>query len=148
MKIKIETGLNFETTQVVVQAKQENEEVAQLINYISNFEKQKDFISIKKEDTFHVIKQSEIVLVSVQGQEVLITTQTDTYTTKGRLYKIIENLDAQKFMQVSKNTVINVDTLIKLESYFSGSMLAILKNGQKVPVSRSYLANVKKYFTL
>ena len=49
------------------------------------------------------------------------------------------------FMQISKQTIINLSYIKSVEAGFSGTLLLKLKNGLSDYVSRKYLPELKKY---
>lgn len=55
-----------------------------------------------------------------------------------------DRLPSDYFVQVSKQSLINLDHLQMMEASFSGNMLAILTNKTKVIISRRYLKNLEE----
>lgn len=145
LKIKIVANNDTDEIEVIICANKENEKTEQLAKYIENFEKNKKFLFCKTDKGIEFINQQEIECIEIIGKNIKIITENKCYETNGRLYQIIENLDATFFLQISKSAVININKLIRLENYFSGSMLAYLKSGYKVAVTRSFLPNLKKH---
>lgn len=76
--------------------------------------------------------------------EITITSRSKVYVTKGRLYKFLEKNNYESFVQVSKSCVINIKQLVKLETSFSGNMIAFMKSGKTVTVSRGFLPKLKQ----
>ena len=57
----------------------------------------------------------------------------------------MEKLLGSGFMRISKSTLINLKQINSVEPSFHGTMLVILKNGNKDYISRKYLPAFKKY---
>jgi two-component system LytT family response regulator len=53
-------------------------------------------------------------------------------------------LDANRFVRVHRSILLNIDRLAKLELYSKDSWLAVLKDGQQLPVSRAGYARIKE----
>jgi two-component system response regulator LytT len=144
MKLSFETDKTLNETYVKVISDSYTEEIGNLMNYIEGYENSDKMLSIKESDTVHILRQEEIQAIEVLGGDVKIFSLKEEFTIKERLYKIVERLNKRDFVRVSKSSVININALVKLETYFSGTMIAILRNGQKVTVTRTYLSDLKK----
>lgn len=144
MKVAFELDKSVEEIHVNIIDSNYSKKTMNLIEYIENFENNQNVLSIKHDDSIHFIAQEDIELLEVNGGEVTIVTASDEIVTINRLYKLMEKLNMSDFIQVSKSSVININALVKLETYFSGTMLAILKCGRKVNVTRTYLVNLKQ----
>lgn len=124
-----------------------NNEVSELISHIKNYES-KDYIVINVDKAHHIIKKTDIVYIEVNVDMISLKTINDLYQFRYRLYKILEDINSARFIQVSKYCIINMDYLSKIETSFSGNMYAILKNDIKVNVSRTYYRNLKQYLNI
>lgn len=129
---------------VNISAKELNSEVKELLSHIENFSGTEKVIPIKTEDSIYVIPIKDVELIEVMGGEITITSKGEEYVTKGRLYKFIEKNKYENFVQISKSCVINIKYLVKLETSFSGNMLAFMKSGKTVTVSRGFLSRLKQ----
>ena len=63
---------------------------------------------------------------------------------KRKLYEI-EELSAS-YLRISKAQIVNADRIERLTPLFNGRLEAILKNGEKVIISRQYVPELKKHF--
>lgn len=124
-----------------------NNEVSELISHIKNYES-KDYIVINVDKAHLIIKKTDIVYIEVNVDMISLKTINDLYQFRYRLYKILEDINSARFIQVSKYCIINMDYLSKIETSFSGNMYAILKNDIKVNVSRTYYRNLKQYLNI
>ncbi|MFV8214762.1 LytTR family DNA-binding domain-containing protein, partial [Streptococcus pluranimalium] len=61
-----------------------------------------------------------------------------------RLYQFKEKVGSQDMIQVSKQSLINIRHLERMEASFSGNMTAFLTGGLKIAVSRRYLKVLEK----
>lgn len=84
-------------------------------------------------------------MVKVEGRDVRIYTQDQSYYAKKRLYEIKEQAS---FVQIAKGILINGEYLDSIEPGLSGTMRIRLKNGLSDCVSRHYLPAFKKYLGL
>lgn len=152
MEFNFELDKNIHQPQVLIKAPSLTEDIRELMEYLESLgtnneeelEKNKSVLTVREGEKIYVFKQEEIEFIEIQGEELCIHTNSGICTTRGRLYKMIERLSKEIFVQISKSCVINIYQLERLETYFSGTMMAVLKSGKKVPITRTYLNYVKK----
>ena len=94
-----------------------------------------------------VLKPEDIYMVRVENGDTVIYGEKRSFFSSKRLYELADQL-GNKFMQISKSTLINLSYMDSIEPGFSGTLLLKLKNGSKDYVSRKYLPEFKKYLGL
>ena len=94
-----------------------------------------------------VLKPEDIYMVRVENGDTVIYGEKRSFRSPRRLYELASQL-GNKFMQISKSTLINLSYMDSIEPGFSGTLLLKLKNGSKDYVSRKYLSEFKKYLGL
>lgn len=104
-------------------------------------------LTVKEEDTYHILKPEEIYMVRTEDQQLMLYTQAQHYTSNKRLYEVEQLLGAD-FFRISKTTLVNLRYLDSVEPSFNGTMYLKLKNGSKDYISRKYLPAFKKYLGL
>ena len=135
--------------EVVVKSKAHTPEVQALLNYLHRYKSENlDIIPLKTSDRIEMVKVSDIILVDVDGTDLLIDTRYGQLRTKERLYKLQERVNHPDLLQISKHALININHLDYLEDSFSGAMTAFLSNKIKTTVSRKYLKDLAKYLGL
>lgn len=150
MEINFENNPNLpaDAVQVTVTAAQKGPAVDDLMAYLQRYQPAKtlsamnDVITVKTADEILVIKVAQIILVDVNGAELLIQTANQQIVSNERLANFLERLNRDNFVQISKHAVINLDQLQSLSNSFSGNMTAILAAGNKSTVSRRYVKNL------
>lgn len=122
-----------------------DDEVQAVMTYLEKYEVLKmDVIPIKTADRLHLVKVTSIIAVEVNGDQLEITTREGIFKVRERLFRFKEKLSSYDFLQVSKQSLININDLKSLEASFSGNMLALMGNGMKVSVSRRFLKDLEK----
>ena len=89
----------------------------------------------------------DIYMVRVENGETKLYTQQNTFTSRKRLYELLNQL-GDGFLQISKACAVNLSYLQSVEAGFGGSLLLKMKNGLSDYVSRKYLPNLKSYLGL
>lgn len=120
-------------------------EVNSLMTYLESYAQEKsDIIPLKTPDGIRLLKKDSIIAVDVDGRQLQLKTLKGNFYITERLYQFKERMNSTDIVQVSKQSLININHLNKLEASFSGNMLAILINDVKVMVSRRYLKNLEQ----
>lgn len=114
-------------------------EVESIIHYLEQLTASKtDLVPLKVDDRIMFLKPKELIAIEMEGQQLSIRTINGDYTVRERLYRMKDRLNGD-FVQVSKQSLLNIKHLKSMEASFSGNMLAILSRNIKVVVSRRYL---------
>lgn len=104
-------------------------------------------LTAQYEDKIIILKPEEIYMVRIEHGDTILYGKEKIYYSKKRLYELSEQL-GNRYMQISKSTLVNLAQLDSVEAGFSGTLLLKLKNGCKDYVSRKYLPEFKKYLGL
>lgn len=85
----------------------------------------------------HVLPVETIDYLEAQDDYVAIRVAGRTYLKQERLSAIADQLDGRRFVRVHRSYIVNVERLLRIELYAKDSRLAYLKDGTKIPVSRT-----------
>jgi len=100
-------------------------------------------VVIKKSDKIHVISTSDICYLEAQDDYVMIYTDDGRYL-KQQTMKYFENhLDPEQFIRVHRSYIANISCIERIEPYEKTNYILILRDGNKVPVSRSGMQVLK-----
>ncbi|EJE99326.1 LytTR family DNA-binding domain-containing protein [Liquorilactobacillus mali] len=134
---------------VVVKASRQSDETSTLMEYIKRAgQESSKIVPVKTADRIIIVKVEDIILADVQKDTLTIETVTDQYVLQERLYKFMQKLPNEVFVQVSKHAVINIDYLIALEDSFAGAMIARLEKNLRTSVSRKFLVDLERHLGL
>lgn len=92
-----------------------------------------DRILVRDNNTVHVIAAADILWIEAQDDYVAIKTRDEVYLKLERLTNLENQLDEQHFKRIHRSYIVNADYLVRIEN----QKWAVLKNGTKLPVSRS-----------
>ena len=144
MKVNIELSKDYNPPHATIYTDEITDEVQQVVDVLNK--KDVPFIG-NKEDRMYMIKPEEIYMITIIDKKTMIYTQDDHYISKKRLYELSEHL-GHHFMQISKQTIVNLVFIESIEASFNGCLLLKLKNGTSDYVSRKYLPALKRYLGL
>jgi two-component system LytT family response regulator len=91
----------------------------------------------------HVLPIDRIDYVEAQDDYIAIRSEGKTHLKQQRLTELESSLDQKRFVRIHRSYILNVDRLARLELYAKDSRMAVLKDGTKLPVSRSGYEKLK-----
>jgi two-component system LytT family response regulator len=84
-----------------------------------------------------IVPVQQIAAIIAEGELLHVTTaRNERHTITYRLKNLERMLDPLRFIRLGRGTLVNVDLITKIHVMPGGNYLAILSNGQKLPVSR------------
>ena len=85
----------------------------------------------------HIIPADEILYVEAADDYVAIQTADKTHIKQDRLQNLEKLLDPKIFCRTHRSCLLNLNYLSGIESETKDSKIAIMKNGSRLPISRS-----------
>jgi len=101
-----------------------------------------DRILIRDGGDVHVIPLVKIDYVEAQDDYVCYRAEGKRYLKQQTLADVETALDPSRFVRIHRSYILNIDRLAKLELYAKDSHAAILRDGTRLPVSRSGYARL------
>lgn len=101
-------------------------------------------LPIKTNERIYLLPPSEILSVSVVKGLTEVVVENHCYQTCEPLNHLIDKLPAQRFIRVHRSYVINVFEVSEIQPWFNQTLQVTMSNGDKIPVSRSYLTQFKE----
>jgi two-component system LytT family response regulator len=94
-------------------------------------------IPVRHREEVAIVPVQQISSIVADGELLNITTvRNERHTITYRLKDLERMLDPEKFIRLGRGTLANVDQISKVAVMPGGTHVAILANGQKLPVSR------------
>lgn len=136
-------SLELDAIDVTVRSQRLTPPVQQFIDYLTIYQSEgPDIIPVKTADRIEMLRVADLILVEVEGTSLVLETLRGRFIITERLYRFQERLNNPDFVQVSKQSLININHLDYLEDAFSGTMTAFLTKTLKTNVSRKYLKDL------
>jgi two-component system LytT family response regulator len=101
---------------------------------------------IKSSGKHVFINTSDIWWIESSGNYVQIHLSDSRYLIRGSLKKMEEKLDPEKFVRVHQSTLVNVKKIKYTEPALYGSYEIVLKNEEKLKMSRTYKEALDEYY--
>lgn len=104
-----------------------------------------DLLSIELSDRSVVVKKQTIIAATVNNGNLTITVPQKSYQTKKTLHWLKQQLiNYPQFMQVHRSALINLEEIVEVQPWFNQTVLLIMSNHLKIPVGRSYQAQLNQ----
>ncbi len=113
---------------------QEQPEVRQLLNHVGQ---RPTRILIRDRNQVHVIAVDKVEFVQAQDDYINIRSGGRTFLKTQSLAELAVQLDPAQFVRVHRSYLLNLDYLQSLERATKDNFVAVLRDGQQIPVSRS-----------
>ncbi|HEM5183576.1 TPA: LytTR family transcriptional regulator [Streptococcus suis] len=143
MKVKLAISPDIVEDLVTIEAQAMSEQVAHLVSYIQNLDKQRSDLTVKKGEQVYLVEHGEIVRFYLEGKVLQVETVETTYTSSLRLYQVKKDLPAN-FLQISQSEIIHIKQLDYLKLTANGLVKLVMKNGSVTYSSRRYLKVIKE----
>ncbi len=96
-------------------------------------------LALPTADRVVLLDPEQILYVQAQGDLVRVVTREGSYEVRTTLREVAQRLPPARFLRVHRSYLVNLDHVVKLYTFFSGTMLLRLDdpNRTEIPVSRS-----------
>src|ERR1700744_3345504 len=107
-------------------------------------ERRLDRLGVKKGGTKRFIRAIDIDWIEAAGVYVTLHVGGKELLYRAALNDLAERLDPRRFVRVHRSALVNIESIIQLEPMSHGEFEAVLKNGSRTRVSRTYRALLEK----
>ncbi|PIE87023.1 MAG: DNA-binding response regulator [Bacteroidetes bacterium] len=101
-------------------------------------------IVIKDGSSIKIIPIQDLIYLEAYDDYVKVHTAEKKYLKKKTLTYYEKTLDKQQFVRIHRSYIINLLELTGIEPFEKNSYRAILKNGERIPISRSAYGPLKE----
>ena len=102
-----------------------------------------DRVLVRDGDQIHVVPAQRLDYVEAQDDYVLLVAGEQRLRKQETLGKLESQLDPNDFVRIHRSYLLRIDRLARLERYAKDSRVAILRDGSRLPVSRSGYARLR-----
>lgn len=95
-------------------------------------------VTVRDERGYLLLGVDEVFYIEADGNYVTFHLERDSHRHRETLTNLESRLDPSRFVRVHRSAILNLDRVQRIEPWYSGDMLAILRNGAKVKISRTY----------
>jgi len=107
-------------------------------------ERRLDRLVVKAGGTTRFIRCIDIDWIEAAGVYVTLHVGGKELLYRAALNDLAEKLDPRRFVRVHRSALINIESVVQLEPISHGEFEAVLKNGARTRVSRTYRGQLEK----
>ncbi len=103
-----------------------------------------DRLAVKSAGLTQLVRVAEIDWIDAAGVYVNLHVGGKLLLYRASLNDLSERLDPAQFLRVHRSTILNVDSIVRLESLSHGEFEVLLRDGARTRVSRTYRAQLEQ----
>jgi two-component system, LytTR family, response regulator len=107
-------------------------------------ERRLDRLVVKAAGTTRFVRVIDIDWIEAAGVYVTLHVGGKELLYRAALNDLAEKLDPRRFVRVHRSALINIESVLQLEPISHGEFEAVLKNGSRTRVSRTYRVQLEK----
>lgn len=105
-------------------------------------------IVVKNGSNILIIPVNEVLYIEAYDDYIKVFNKETFYLKKKTMGYYEEILDPQQFVRVHRSFILNINYITKIEPLDKNNQIAVLKNGVKIPLSRSGYSKLKEVLKL
>lgn len=143
MKLTVNQSPEVSETEVTITCSIISPELQKIIDSLRAM----DFtLSGRKEESWYRIPVEKIFYIDSVDGRTFIYCSGSCFESKAKLFELEEQLRNMSFLRISKNTIVNLRALKHARPLELAKMELMLKNGEKLIVTRHYVGDFKNAF--
>ena len=114
---------------------------ARLVALLSDLEKRQQYadrLMVKNGGRVLFLRVEEIDWIEAAGSYVRLHVGREGHVLHEGIAALMTRLDPSRFARIHRSTIVNLDRVRELQPWFHGDAVAILRDGTKLQVSRTY----------
>lgn len=97
-----------------------------------------DRVAVRADGVFKIIRVADVDWWETDGNYVRLHVGATSHLIRGTAASIEPQLDPRAFIRIHRRFIVNVDRIVEVQPWFAGDAVAVLRNGAKLRVSRTY----------
>ena len=97
-----------------------------------------DRITVKADGRTFFVRTSDIDYIESAANYVRLRVGNATHMVREPIGVLAARLDPHQFARIHRTTIINIDRIKEIQPWFSGDAIVILRDGQRLRLSRHY----------
>lgn len=117
------------------------QEATQITELLKDFDEKPRFLErllIKLNGRIIFLKVSEIDVIRADDKYVQLHAGKNVHLVRQTLGAMSRQLDPNRFVQIHRSVIINIERIRELQTMFSGELVVVMETGAEIPLSRNY----------
>lgn len=140
MRVRFEQVDSREKEQALIRAV---EKTADILSAMDLLENGSGGVAVTKDRNTFFCRLTQIYYIESVDKRTYVYTRDDCYESRDRLYELEEKLGPW-IVRISKAMIVNLRKIRNVSAEPGGRMVAVLLNGERVIISRSYVKEIKR----
>ncbi|KOO37379.1 LytR/AlgR family response regulator transcription factor [Priestia koreensis] len=101
-------------------------------------------LAVATDEKIVLIDVQHILFVATSEGKTVIQTKEESFKIADTLVTIEKKLMSDTFLRVHRSYLVNIHQIVEIEPWFNSTYNLVMKNGLKVPVSRTYVKELRQ----
>lgn len=142
MKIRLETPDDGEEDEIIIRCRELDDEMMSLIRSLS--QRGVTRIAGYSDKAMKLLPLKEICYFESVDNRVFAYCEKEVYEVKEKLYELEKRFEYTDFQRISKSVIVNISWIELISPILGSRFEAVLKNKERVIISRQYVPELKK----
>ncbi|MEO8504391.1 MAG: LytTR family DNA-binding domain-containing protein [Acidobacteriota bacterium] len=121
-----------------------SEKLVALLGDLRREERYLERLLIRSGGRIVLVKVEDIDWIDGAGNYLKVHVGREAYLLRHTMAGIEERLDPRRFLRIHRSTIVHVDRIVELQTAYSGEYVAVLRNGTRLVISRSYRGKLEE----
>jgi two-component system, LytTR family, response regulator len=136
-RARFESAMNHVLQRLATPTRGSDDHVRALLDAI-RAERQADRVAIRTEQGVYFVRIEELDWIEADGNYLKLHGGAQSHTLRETLKNFERRLDPARFLRVHRSVIVNIDSIQRLEPWFHGEYVIVLRDGKKLMSSRTY----------
>jgi len=118
--------------------------ISELLADLRTGAKKQDRLAVKTGGKILFLRMAEIEWIEAADNYVNLHLGSEAHLHRETMAALEEKLPADKFMRISRSTIVNIERIKELQPLFHGEHAVILRNGTRLTLSRSHRGELNR----
>lgn len=141
MKITILESADGDEDEIIIRCRHMDQKLLKLIYALKSGQ---DRITALRDGQFYQVAPRDIYYFEAVDNKIFLYLEQEVYETKLKLYELEEQFQGSDFFRASKSCIVNLAKVKSVSPAFNGRFEALMKNGERVMISRQYVPFLKE----
>ena len=141
MKITIQDCPDDGEDEIIVRCRHLDDRMLKMIYALKEGQEK---LTAFREGRFVQLSPGEIYYFEAVDNKVFVYLEKDVYECKLKLYELEQRFRETDFFRATKSSIVNLSKVKSFSPAFNGRFELLMKNGEKLMVSRQYVPDLKK----
>ena len=121
-----------------------NRGIQALLDQLKEQPRYLDRLVIKSSGRVFLLKTDEIDWIEAEGNYIRLHVSKESHLLRETISTLESQLDPKVFLRIHRSTIVNLNRIKELQSWFHGEFHVILKDGTQLLLSRTYREKLEK----